>query len=74
MKGEKAKVKIPSGTQSDTIFRLRGKGFPNLQGFGKGDMHVIIRVVTPKKLSSKEKELFGELQELWDKNSKSSKK
>ncbi|NHJ31415.1 MAG: molecular chaperone DnaJ [Asgard group archaeon] len=72
VKGEKAKVKIPSGTQSDTIFRLRGKGFPNLQGFGKGDMHVIVRVETPKKLSAKEKELFNELQELWD--NKSSKK
>jgi len=70
VKGEKAKVKIPPGTQSDTIFRLRGKGFPNLQGFGKGDMHVIIRVVTPMKLSNKEKELFGKLQELWNDSKK----
>ncbi len=74
VKGEKAKVKIPSGTQSDTIFRLRGKGFPNLQGFGKGNMHVIVRVETPKKLSAKEKELFSELLVFWDKKNKESKK
>ncbi len=72
IKGEKAKVKIPPGTQSETIFRLRGKGFPNLQGFGKGDMHVIIRVETPSKLSAKEKELFGKLQELWKNSEKQS--
>ncbi|MCK5047654.1 MAG: molecular chaperone DnaJ, partial [Candidatus Heimdallarchaeota archaeon] len=74
VKGQKAKVKIPSGTQSDTIFRLRGKGFPNLQGFGKGDMHVIVRVVTPKKLSAKEKELFSELLTFWDKKDIEAKK
>ncbi|MEA2070019.1 MAG: molecular chaperone DnaJ [Asgard group archaeon] len=66
-KEEKAKVKIPPGTQTDSVFRLRGKGFPQLQGFGKGDMHVIIRVRTPEKLSEKEKELFKKLQNIWGK-------
>jgi molecular chaperone DnaJ len=65
-KDKKAKLKIPSGTQTDEVFRLRGKGFPNLQGFGKGDMHVLIRVITPEKLTKKEKELFGELKEMWE--------
>ena len=62
---EKAKVKIPAGTQSGNVFRLKGKGFPSLRGYGKGDMHVLIIVVTPNKLSSREKELFAELKNLW---------
>jgi len=65
IKNEKAKLKIPSGTQSGNIFRLKGKGFPSLSGYGKGDMHVIVTVVTPKKVSSREKEIFAELKELW---------
>ncbi|MHA1221300.1 MAG: molecular chaperone DnaJ, partial [Candidatus Heimdallarchaeota archaeon] len=69
IKGEKAKLKIPVGTQSGTIIRLRGKGFPNINGFGKGDMHVIMRVITPKKLSAKEKELLNELKVIWDEKS-----
>jgi len=65
VKNEKAKLKIPAGTQTSKIFRLKGKGFPSLSGYGKGDMHVIITIETPKKLSSREKELFGELRDLW---------
>ncbi|MBD3192400.1 MAG: molecular chaperone DnaJ [Candidatus Heimdallarchaeota archaeon] len=63
---KKAKIKIPAGTQSGESFRLRGKGFPNLRGIGKGDMIVIARVVTPEKLSKKEKEMFENLKEMWD--------
>ncbi len=79
VKGEKAKLNIKAGTQSGDIYRLKGKGFPNLQGFGKGDMHIIIRVTTPTKLSAREKEVFTEMKELWKnkegkKKSKSSKK
>jgi molecular chaperone DnaJ len=66
VKGERAKVKIPAGTQNNTIFRLRGKGFPNVNSYGKGDMHVIVTIETPKKLSSREKELFNELKDIWD--------
>lgn len=78
-KGKKAKISIKAGTQNGEIYRLKGKGFPNLQGFGKGDMHIIIRVTTPTKLSTREKELFTEMKELWknkegNKKSKSSKK
>jgi molecular chaperone DnaJ len=69
-KGKKAKVKIPPGTQNDTIFRLRGKGFPSLRGLGKGDMHVVIRVQVPEKLSSEEKELISNLMEVWQSKEK----
>lgn len=65
VKNEKAKLKIQAGTQSGNVFRLKGKGFPSLRGYGKGDMHVVITIVTPKKLSSREKELFAELKNLW---------
>ena len=74
VKGEKAKVNIKAGTQNGEIYRLKGKGFPNLQGFGKGDMHILIRVTTPKKLSSREKELFTELNDLWSRTNKDEKK
>jgi len=60
----RVKLKIPSGTQTETFFRLRGKGVPHLRGSGRGDQHVKVRVVTPTKLSDKQKELLRELAEL----------
>ena len=59
----KVKYSIPEGTQSDTVFRLRGKGIPKLHGSGRGDQFVRVTVETPKNLSSEQKELlkkFGE--------------
>lgn len=50
------KLKIPAGTQTDTSFRLRGKGAPNLHGNNTGDQHVRVKVVTPKSLNNKQKE------------------
>jgi molecular chaperone DnaJ len=47
-----AKLKLPVGTQSNTIFRLRGKGMPSLKGSGTGDLMVEVTVETPTKLSS----------------------
>ena len=58
------KLKIPAGTQSGTHFRLKGKGIKNVRGYGQGDQHVSVDVVTPKHLSEREKELFRELAEL----------
>lgn len=58
---EKAKLKIPSGTQSGTVFRLKGEGIPHLHGRGKGDQLVEVKVVTPENLNSEQKELFQEL-------------
>lgn len=60
----KAKMKIPAGTQTDTFFRLRGKGVPRLRGTGQGDQHVKIVVVTPTKLSESQKELLREFGKL----------
>ncbi|MCP8967177.1 molecular chaperone DnaJ [Ectobacillus ponti] len=57
----KVKLKIPAGTQSGTEFRLKGKGAPNVRGYGQGDQYVIVRVVTPTKLNAKQKELLREL-------------
>ena len=59
----KAKIKIDPGTQSGKILRLRGKGIPEVQGYGKGDLLVNINVWTPKKLSSKEKDILAKLRE-----------
>jgi molecular chaperone DnaJ len=47
-----AKLKLPTGTQSSTIFRVRGKGMPSLKGSGRGDLMVEVQVETPSKLSS----------------------
>lgn len=55
------KVKIPAGTQSGKVFRLKGKGAPILNGSGRGDHFVTVHVVTPTKLTKKEKELFKQL-------------
>lgn len=54
----KAQLKIPVGTQSHTVMRMRGKGIPHLNGLGSGDQLVRIVVKTPAKLSKKEKELL----------------
>ncbi|TSB46772.1 molecular chaperone DnaJ [Alkalicoccobacillus porphyridii] len=59
----KIKLKIPAGTQTGTNFRLRGKGVPNVHGRGQGDQHVKVRVVTPKNLSEKEKDIMREFAE-----------
>ncbi|MBB1086673.1 molecular chaperone DnaJ [Limosilactobacillus fastidiosus] len=49
-------LKIPAGTQSETNFRLRGKGVPHLNGNGNGDEHVTVHVHTPKNLNKRQKE------------------
>ncbi len=54
-------LKIPSGTQSGTQFRIKGIGIPHMSRSRKGDQLVIVHVVTPKKLSSDQKKLFDEL-------------
>jgi molecular chaperone DnaJ len=57
-------LKVPEGTQSGAIFRVKGKGVPVLNGRGKGDLFVEVRVQTPSKLSKREKELLHELDSL----------
>ncbi len=62
----KEKLKIPEGTQPGTVFRIRGKGVPHLNGFGRGDQHVRVKVIIPGKLSEKQKELLREFARLGD--------
>ncbi len=57
-----ANLKFPAGIQSGYILRMRGKGFPELQGRGRGDQLVQIRVSTPKELSREQKEAYTKLQ------------
>lgn len=56
----KAKLKVPAGTQSNTIFRMKGKGIPYLHGHGQGNENVEVIVEVPKKLTKKQKELLKE--------------
>jgi len=58
-----AKLKIPVGTQTNTILRLKGKGLPSLQGYGHGHQNVQVLIETPKKLNKKQKELLTEFEE-----------
>ncbi|KHD87286.1 MAG: molecular chaperone DnaJ [Bdellovibrio sp. ArHS] len=57
----KAMIRIPPGTHSGQTFRLKGKGFPKLGGFGSGDMLVKVLVDTPHHISARQKELIEEL-------------
>lgn len=65
------KVKVPPGIQSGTAIRIRGKGVPYLRGGGRGDHYVIVRIVTPTKFSSRERELLEELASLQKSTKKS---
>jgi molecular chaperone DnaJ len=58
-----ARLRIPAGTQTGTIFRLRGKGVPHLRGWGRGDLHVRVVVNTPTKLTHRQKKLLAEMAE-----------
>ncbi|MFH1506538.1 MAG: DnaJ C-terminal domain-containing protein, partial [archaeon] len=55
----RANLKIPSGTQPGTLFKMRGKGIPYLHSHGRGDQLVRVNVVIPEKLSKKQKELLN---------------
>jgi len=53
--------KVPEGTGSGQSFRLRGRGMPDVSGRGRGDLFVIVKVITPKKLSKEQKKLLEQL-------------
>jgi len=55
-------LKIPDGTQPSATFRIRNKGVPVLNGHGKGDLYVEVRVQIPNKLTKRQKELLQELE------------
>jgi len=60
----KVKMKIAPGTQTGKTFRLKGKGAPNVRGYGHGDQHVQVRVMTPLNLTDRQKELLREFNEI----------
>jgi molecular chaperone DnaJ len=57
------KLRIPQGTQPDTLIRLAQKGIPHVRGSGKGNHYVRIKVVVPKNISGKQKKLLEEFEE-----------
>ena len=54
-------LKVPEGTQTGTTFKVRGKGVPVLNGRGRGDLHIEVKVQTPAKLNHRQRELLEEL-------------
>lgn len=59
-------LKIPAGTQTGTVFRIKGHGMPSLGGRGKGDLFVAVNVVTPKSLTKEQRKLMEQLAEVED--------
>ncbi len=71
----RVKYTIPEGTQTGTVFRLRGKGIPHLRSNSRGDQFVTVTVQTPKGLNSEQKELLRQFAEsVGEKADKKSKK
>lgn len=59
----KAKIKIPPGTQSGKIFRLKGKGFPSVNSYEKGDQLIHVNIWTPQNVNAEEKSMLEKMQE-----------
>lgn len=59
----RAKIKIPAGTHAGKVFRLRGKGLPDVNGYGRGDILIVVDITIPDSLNSKERKLVEELAE-----------
>ena len=58
---EKLKIRVKSGTQPNTLVRLRGQGIKDVNGYGVGDLYIRLNIVIPSRLSAKQKELIKEL-------------
>jgi molecular chaperone DnaJ len=59
-------LKIPAGTQTGTVFRIKSKGMPALGGRGRGDMFVAVTLITPKSLTKEQRKLLEQLAEVED--------
>jgi len=59
--GGKAKIKIDAGTQSGKVLRLKGKGLPSVNSYGRGDQLIIVNIYTPSKISNEEKKILEQL-------------
>lgn len=66
--GASAMMKVPPGTSSGQVFRLKERGMPALRGGGKGDLLVEVKIVTPSVIDEKSKELLREFQKLHPEN------
>lgn len=64
--GKMLEVNIPSGTQSGTVIKLKGKGLPALGSQGRGNQLVVVKVSTPTRLNEKQKELLKQFKEIED--------
>jgi molecular chaperone DnaJ len=54
-------VRVPEGTQTGSVFRIRGKGMSNVTGRGRGDLHVVVEAKTPRKLTRDQRHLLEQL-------------
>ena len=61
-------LKVPAGTQTGTVFRLKGNGMPALGGRGRGDLYVSVTVVTPTTLTREQRKLLEQLAEIEEKD------
>ena len=68
LEGKRARISIPSGTQTGKQFRLRSKGMPEMRGNNFGDLHVETVIETPINLTKKQKELLNEFEIAGGKN------
>ncbi len=59
-------LKIPAGTQTGTVFRIKSQGMPTLGGRGKGDLFVAVTLITPKTLTKEQRKLLEQLAEVED--------
>ena len=66
----RSNIKIPAGTQNDTVFRLRDKGITHLNSSRKGDLHIRVQIEVPTKLNTEQKKKLNEFAEsIGEKNS-----
>ena len=63
-----AEIKIPPGTQTGAVFRLKGKGVKNVQGYGNGDLMVRVQVEIPARLNAAQRAKLEEFARLCDEN------
>jgi molecular chaperone DnaJ len=59
-----ATLKVPAGTQTHNVFRIKNRGMPSLRGHGKGDLYVRVVVETPTKLNERQRELLEEFAQI----------
>ena len=59
----KARIKIAPGTHAGKVLRLRGKGLPDVNGYGRGDIMVVVDITIPDELTKEERKLIEQLSE-----------